>query len=414
MTSARFLALAIAFVLVAPMVLLACPDQATRAPSGEIWTCPMHPAVRQDHGGTCPICKMDLVRVDDKQPADGAIALDQHQRTLAGVRTTPVIRGQLATSIKAPGRVAYDETRLRDLSPRVSGWIADVNVDQVGMVVKAGQVLFTLSAPELVQAQAEHLRAAAGGDEGLVRASAGRLAVLGLAPAQIEQLVARGAPFDPAPILSPISGVVVDKEVVPGARVEAGMRLLRLAQLDRLWIEADVFTVDAAVVRAGQRAVIAAGGATSQGKVARVLPNVEGGARTARVRIDLPNLGAALRPGMVVEVEIVLGSVDALLVPSSAVLYTGPRRVVFVEAPDPSMVGGMRYLPRTVQLGRRGAELVEISSGLKEGEAIVVDGAFLLASESRLRWPGALDDASAATSDAGVAGDGDAGHRGTP
>ena len=151
-------------VVFVPLVLLACREPASHAHAGEVWTCPMHPAVRQDHPGTCPICKMDLVRVDDKQPADGAIALDAHQRALAGVRTTPVVRGQLATSIKAPGRVAYDETRLRDLSPRVSGWIVDVNVDQVGMVVKAGQVLFTLSAPELVQAQAEHLRAAAGGD----------------------------------------------------------------------------------------------------------------------------------------------------------------------------------------------------------------------------------------------------------
>lgn len=391
MTPSRLLLLVLVLAPVAPATLLACDEPRAAAPTGEVWTCPMHPAVRQDHPGTCPICKMDLVKVDDQQPKDGALALDQRQRALAGVRTTPVVRGRLATSIKAPGRVAYDETRLRDLSPRVGGWVVDVNVDQVGMVVRAGQVLFTVSAPELVSAQAEHLRAVAGGDEGLVRASAGRLAVLGLTPAQVTELVARGAPFDPAPILAPISGVVVDKEVVPGARVEAGMRLVRLAQLDRLWVEADVFTADVGEVRAGQTALIAAAGARHEGKVARVLPNVEGGARTARARIDLVNRDASLRPGMIVEVEIVLGSVDALLVPASAVLYTGPRRVVFVETPDASMVGGLRYLPRTVQLGRRGAEQVEIVHGLAERDVVVVDGAFLLASESRLRWPGALD-----------------------
>lgn len=384
--------LALPLLAAAPLALVACKDAHEHEPTGEIWTCPMHPAVRQDRPGSCPICKMDLVRVDDKQPADGAIALDSRQRALAGVRTTTVTRSALATSLKAPGRVGWDETRLRDVSPRVSGWIVDVAVDQVGLVVNAGQLLFTLSSPELTQAQAEHLRALVSKDEGLARASASRLAVLGLTPAQVAELEKRGAPFDPAPIVAPISGVVVDKDAVPGARIEAGMRLVRFARLDRVWVEADVFTADVASIRAGQVARIAAGGALLEGKVARVLPNVEGGARTARVRVDLHNPDLALRPGMIVEVEVVLGSVDALLVPAGAVLYTGPRRVVFVEVDDPSMAGGMRYLPREVRLGRRGAEQVEVQGGLKEGERIVVDGAFLLASESRLRWPGALDD----------------------
>ncbi|MCC7074404.1 MAG: efflux RND transporter periplasmic adaptor subunit [Deltaproteobacteria bacterium] len=405
MTRTRLLFVVLALMAPALLVLAGCRDQPAAHRSGEVWTCPMHPAVRQDHPGSCPICKMDLVKVDDRMPDDGALALDARQRALAGVRTTTVTRGRLATSIKAPGRVVFDETRLRDLSPRVGGWVVDVTVDQVGMVVQAGQVLFTLSAPELVAAQAEHLRAVAGSDEGLARASAGRLGTLGLTPAQVEELVRRGAPFDPAPILAPVSGVVVDKGVVPGARVEAGMRLLRLAQLDRLWVEADVFTADVGEVRVGQSALIAVNGAHHEGKVARVLPNVEGGARTARVRVDLANRGAALRPGMVVEVEIVLGSIDALLVPASAVLYTGPRRVVFVQTPDPSMAGGFRFVPRTVQLGRRGGEQVEIVSGLDAGDAVVVDGAFLLASESRLRWPGALD---APAADAGMLIDGGA------
>ena len=100
------------------------------------------------------------------------------------MRTATVARGQLATSIKAPGRVAYDETRLRDVSPRVGGWIVDVNVDQVGLVVKAGQVLFTISSPELTQAQAEHLRVVASKDESLSRASASRCATRSSCPAQ--------------------------------------------------------------------------------------------------------------------------------------------------------------------------------------------------------------------------------------
>lgn len=405
MKSARALILVgtAALLLAAPLSLVACRDEHEHTPTGEVWTCPMHPAVRQDRPGTCPICKMDLVRVDQEQPKDGALSLDERQRSLAGVRTTVARRAPLATSLKAPGRVAWDETRLRDLSARVGGWIVDVYVDQPGLPVRAGQTLFTLSSPELVQAQAEHLRAVAGKDEGLVRASASRLGVLGLMPAQVEQLVQRGAAFDPVPIVAPVSGVVVDKEVVPGARLEAGMRLVRLAQLDRVWVEADVFTVDVAGVKAGQSARIVAGGGTLEGKVARVLPNVQGGARTARVRIDLPNADASLRPGMVVEVEIVQGSVDGLLVPMSAVLYTGPRRVVFVEQDDPAMPGGFRFVPRTVQLGRRGDELVEVIHGLAEGERVVLDGAFLLASESRLRWPGALDEPATAPVDAGPA-----------
>lgn len=357
------------------------------------YTCPMHPAVKQDRMGSCPLCKMDLVAVTEASLADKAVVVEQRRKAAVGIETAKVARGPLRTTVRAVGRVAFDETRLRDVTLRVPGWIEDVRVDQPGLVVRAGEPLFVLSSPELQAAQAEAIRAKASGHQGLVDAASERLGLWGMTRGQIQALLDGGIASDRVSILAPQSGVVVEKDLVVGARAEPGQRLVRIARLDRVWIEADVFSSDVAGVEPGLPAKvrITATGMIEEARIARVLPAVDPGARTARVRLDVKNADGALLPGMATEVEIERGVASALVVPESAILYTGPRRVVFVET---SGAGGQsRYEPRTVEVGRRGqgeqGPVIEITSGLTEGEEVVVAGGFLIAAEARLKGWGA-------------------------
>jgi membrane fusion protein, copper/silver efflux system len=377
-----------------PAVLSACTKKDDHQHDDGIayYVCPMHPSVKQDRFGQCPICHMDLVPVSKESQEDKAVTVDGHRKSIVGIETAAVRRGSIESTVRAVGRVAFDETRLRDVSLRVAGWIEDVRVDQQGLVVKAGEPLFTLSSPELFAAQAEAVRARAAGDEGLVAAARRRLELWGMTAGQIEALLDGGTATDRVPILAPQSGVVIEKDLVAGARAEPGMRLLRIARLDRVWVEADVFATDVGGLAPGlpARVRIHSTGQLLEGTIARVLPAVDAAARTARVRIDVKNADGVLLPGMATEVEIGRGAgSEALLVPSSAVVYTGPRRVVFVETVTDA--GASRFEPRTIEVGRRGegpegtGEVVEVRAGLVEGEVVVVAGGFLVAAEARLK-----------------------------
>lgn len=395
---------ALALALAASVVVPACsgvgdPEHEAHDDGIAFYTCPMHPAVKQDRMGSCPLCKMDLVPVTKASLADKAVVVDADRQRAVGIETTKVVRGPLRTVVRAVGRVAFDETRLRDVTLRVPGWIEDVRVDQPGLVVRAGEPLFVLSSPELQAAQAEALRAKAAGDQSLVDAARRRLELWGMTKGQIDALLdasgGGGAASDRVQILAPQSGVVVEKDLVAGARAEPGQRLVRIARLDRVWVEADVFATDVAGLAAGLPAKvrIQSTGQVLEATVARVLPAVDVGARTARVRLDVKNLDGVLLPGMATEVELGRPAAEVLVVPESAILYTGPRRVVFLETAPGTPGGASRFEPRTVEVGRRGegehGPVVEIKSGLAEGDSVVVAGGFLIAAEARLKGWGA-------------------------
>ena len=254
-------------------------------------------------------------------------------------------------------------------------------------------MLFRDYSPELYTAQKEYLlavsqRAAAQTDAGrerattLVDAARRRLELLDVTPGQVAKLKRTGKAEEYIPVLSPASGYVVEKNVVEGAAVKRGERLFRVAALDRVWVEAEVYEEDIAHVHVGQEATITLSHQENKrytGKVAYVLPYLDGAARTARVRIELPNRNLELKPEMYADVDLMAPLGERLVVPEPAIIYSGPRRIVFLD------LGNDRLRPVPVKTGATSNDWVEITDGIKPGDRVVVSGNFLLSAESRLK-----------------------------
>ncbi len=347
------------------------------------YTCSMHPSVRQDEAGTCPICSMDLSSVTFDEEESGVIRIDEARRGQVGIRTGKVVVAPMTRSIRAVGRVAYDESRLKDVTLKLGGWITKLHVDETGQAVKKGQLLFTLYSPELFAAQQEYLlaRQSTRGDA-LLRAAERKLQLWGVSKGQIAAIAKRGEPIEDVPFYSPASGYVIEKDVVEGGAVEAGMRLFRIAALDRVWVEADLYEAELPQVKKGQRAKVTLSylpDKTFDGTVAYVYPYLDKGSRTGKVRVELKNEGLELKPDMYATVSFELDLGGRLQVPIDAVVYTGPRRLVFVD------IGEGRLRPQEVKLGARSDETVEVIEGLTEGQVVVTSGNFLVAAESRIR-----------------------------
>lgn len=354
------------------------------------YTCSMHPSVRQLEPGKCPICSMELTAVTRQTQESGAIFVDESRRAALGIQTSPVAKQPLKLEIRAVGRVTYDETRLVDVTLKVQGWVTRLDVNTTGQAVTRGQRLLTLYSPELFAAQQEYLLAlrqseASGAGEhtrALASASAKKLLLIGLTEGQLEELRRRDAPIEALPILSPSSGYVIMKDVVEGAAVEPGQRLYRIAALDRIWIDAAIYEADLPYVGKGLAARVTlpyARGRDLIGKVAAVYPYLDAASRTGKVRIELPNREFALKPDMYADVAIEVDLGSRVAVPVSAVVYTGTRRIVFLD------IGDGQIRPQQVELGARAGHFVEITSGVTEHQRIVTEGNFLIAAESRIR-----------------------------
>ncbi|HEY5935419.1 MAG TPA: efflux RND transporter periplasmic adaptor subunit [Kofleriaceae bacterium] len=356
------------------------------------YTCSMHPSVREKQTGTCPICSMNLSQVTYDEEESGVIMVDEARRDQIGVRTAKVVRAPMTRSIRAIGRIAYDESKLEDVVLKLGGFISKLHVTQTGQPVTKGQLLFTLYSPELFAAQQEYLLAreghtagvdgASGRGDYLVRAAEKKLELWGLSRAQLDALAKRGKPIEDMPFYSPAGGYVIEKDVVEGASVTAGQRLFRIAALDRVWVEAEVYEADLALIEKGQRAVVTLSylpGKTYEGKVAYVYPYLDAASRTGKVRIELPNTKLELKPDMYATVAFQIELGPRLQIPIGAVVYTGPRRLVFLD------IGEGRLRPQEVTLGVRNEDTIEVIRGLREGQKIVTSGNFLIAAESRIR-----------------------------
>jgi Cu(I)/Ag(I) efflux system membrane fusion protein len=371
-------------------------DATASGSTGEIdhYTCSMHPSVKQAGPGKCPICGMDLVPVTKEQQSEGVVMIDEGRRQLIGVRTSAVIEAPLRNSFHAVGHVVYDESAFTDVNLKVKGWITKLLVNETGQRVARGQTLFEMYSPELYNAEQDFLlanRGAAMGsrpdDAGAPRvasfahAARKRLNLLGLSDAQIDAVAAKGEPQESTAIASPAAGFVIEKNVVEGASIDAGMRLFRIAALNKVWVEADVYEADLAHVRVGQPAKITLDYVPGRGydaKVSYVYPYLELGARTGRVRIELANKDLELRPGMYASVELASDMGSRVQVPASAIVYTGPRRLVFVD------LGAGRFRPQVVRVGTEADGMYEVLEGLQAGDRVATSGVFLIAAEARI------------------------------
>lgn len=350
------------------------------------WTCPMHPSVRAVEAGKCPICHMDLTPVTHEELASGTVRIDAQRRQLIGVTTAPVARRDLLPEVVAQGVVRAPETSLADVTPRVAGRITRMLVDAVGQRVTAGQLLAEVESPDLYAAQAEYLAAVAQRPElglaNLARAARARLTLFGMDESAIKALAQSGKATGRLTLRAPHAGVVMRRDVVMGSPVGPEAAAFRIGALDPIWIEASLYELDTAFAEVGLEARVTLPylpGFEARGTIAFVQPLLDPDTRTLTVRIELPNGDGRLRPDMYAEVHLMRRLPGRLVVPIEAVVYTGPRRLVFVD------LGEGRMKPIEVTIGARDGKDVEVLSGLAEGEVVVTSGNFLIGAESRLR-----------------------------
>jgi Cu(I)/Ag(I) efflux system membrane fusion protein len=330
----------------------------------------------------------------------GSVRIDSARRQAIGVKTEPARIRDLSTTIRAAGRVTYDETRRSEVSPKFSGWVRDIRVDYTGKPVRAGEVLFTAYSPELVAAQQEYLTAlgigpagadSAGGhehsgpagapsaDPELAAAARERLLRLDIAPFQIDAIARAGKPMDAVPILAPTAGVVLEKNVVRGSAFTAGQTLYKIAPIHPVWVIASVYPYELPWVRTGMAATILPFPRSGPAREVSTIDPPDSASPTAQVRARGSNANGDLKPDMFVDVLLSASLVKRLAIPQSAVLYVGDKRLVFVD------LGDGRFAPREVTLGAKAGDDIEVVTGLKAGEIVVTSGNFLIASESRLK-----------------------------
>ncbi|MBN2290515.1 MAG: efflux RND transporter periplasmic adaptor subunit [Candidatus Glassbacteria bacterium] len=365
------------------------------------WTCSMHPQIRQPKPGQCPICGMDLIPVASGGSGEGLgpgqIRVSAADRKLAKIQVAPAQRKRLPLELRLAGKVDYDETRRKVIAARVPGRLDRLFVDFTGVRVKQGDPLVYLYSPELYTAQEELLQAlkaqsrferselsTISSTAGLtVEAAREKLRLLGLESRQVAEIEKQGAPSDHLTIVSPISGTVVHKEAAEGMYVSTGTRIYTVADLSHLWVQLEAYESDLPWLRPGQEVQFTTDswpGETFGGRISFIDPTLDPATRTVHVRLEAPNPGRRLKPGMFVRAVVHARyepgpeSMEAapLVIPASAPLITGTRAVVYVEVPGSEGV----YEGREVVLGPRTGDYYVVRQGLEPGEMVVVNGNF--------------------------------------
>lgn len=357
----------------------------------EQWTCSMHPQVRQREPGACPICGMDLIPAtspDEIATEPRYLTVSESAAALMDVQVWPVERRDVERDVRLFGRIAYDETTVRDVILRAEGQIEVLHVPYVNAPVRAGQPLAEVYSPAMQAAAREFLQARRAGDDQLLDAAREQLQTLGLEDAQIGAIAAEGTAPRTFTLRSPASGIVAELVARHGDWVSAGGRVLRVAGTDQLWAQFDAYESDLTHLRVGQLVrfdIEAFPGQTFTGRIAYIDPSFEDDRRTVRVRVNISNPTGRLRPGMFIRGEAgATQSLDSapLVIPASAPLLTGERALVYVRVPGTDVP---TFEPRDVVLGSRARDFYVVHDGLAEGELVVTHGAFKIDSELQIR-----------------------------
>lgn len=383
------------------------------------YICPMHPTVVSDKPGACPICGMDLVVKDMGASSmssmeTGTVRIDPVTVQNIGVQTLLVEKQPLRRTVRAVGRVDYDERRITDVNTKIAGWVEKLYVDYTGQTVTVGQHLLELYSPELVAAQEEYLTAldyekrvsenaapeVVHNAHELLDAAQQRLLYWDITEAQIAELKKTRQVKRTMTVFAPRSGIVTHKNVLEGAYIRSGEHLYRIADLSKVWVYADLYEYELPWIAVGQTAEVGLSylpGEAFRGRVDYIFPFMEKKTHTVRVRMAFDNAGGALKPDMFADVVIHPEVArEAVVVPAQAVIHSGTRRVVVVA------LGAGKFEPRDIHLGVETEDGYEVKHGLGAGERIVTSAQFLIDSESNLK---------AALAGMGGSGEGSGGHQ---
>lgn len=375
----------------------------TKAQAGKsVFTCPMHPFILKDKPGICPICAMELVQkingaeISDKEMLSVRhVALSPTQQVMANLATAAAEVKPISREISCTGIVAYNQERQGKISAWLAGRIDRLLVKSVGSEVHKDRPVAEIFSLDLYNAQVQYLMAYKTikilnssisvtfpiNTHMALGEAAERLRQLGFREEQFNRLQKADKPNIHVPISSPFSGVVTEKLVREGQYVNVGDPLFSIADLSKIWVELEVFEGDLPYIKVGQDVTIHSRsfpGEPFNGKVKLIYPFLDPKSRTAKLRIEIPNPGLKLKPEMYVRATIRTPQSTALVIPASAVLDTGTRQVVWVEA------GPGVFRQRDVKTGIRSGKEIQILSGLKAGEKVAITGGYLIDSEAQL------------------------------
>jgi len=357
-----------------------------------IWTCSMHPQIRQNEPGQCPICGMDLIPLEDDHNDDidpMAISMSATAVQLANIQTAVVGSMDQVKQVRLNGKIQEDERLVFSQSSHVPGRIEKLMVNFTGEYVNKGQVIASVYSPDLVTAQEELFEAQKVKDTQpqLFNAAKEKLRTWKLTNSQIEQILQSGTTTATFDIQADVSGYVIQKKVNPGDYVQRGESIYKIADLSKVWMLFDVYESDIGWIKKGNKveySVASLPGETFTGTISFLDPIIDPITRVAKARVATANPGLKLKPEMfvsgIVQAQLRKTS-DAVVVPKTAVMWTGQRSVVYVKSVSDQ---GLNFKMREVTLGPALGESYVIADGLAKGEEIAVNGTFSIDAAAQL------------------------------
>jgi len=332
----------------------------------------------------------------------GAVTMTEQGIRLSGVQVAAAEQKNIQRTLRTVGLVVPDETRIHRVQTKVGGWVETLLINYIGQVVKKGSPILSIYSPELLSSQEEFIKtrqsalrsATDAGDrtsaQRLSQSAQRRLELFDVPPDFIKELERTGKPQRTVTLLSPADGFVTAKDIFPGQEVKPGMELYTVTDLSVVWVDAEVYEYETRDVKIGQAGILTTSFDPSlrlTGKIAFIYPYLNRESRTLKLRFDFDNKDFRLKPGMYVDVNLMIDYGEGIVIPDSAIMDSGTRQVVFVDK------GEGRFEPREVKAGARSEGKTQVLSGLNVQDRVVVRANFLLDSESRLR---ALIDAAMA------------------
>lgn len=344
-----------------------------------------------------PATSMQMDDMKSEVPGYAMINIDPNRVQLLGITTEKVEMRDLTKTIRTVGIVEADERNIATIQTKFKGWIEKLFVNFTGIFVKKGDPLFSVYSPDLLATQEEFLLALKSierplqgrfakefyqSNQALLDSARQRLELWNIPKEEIARLEQTKTPITDVMMRSPITGIVLKKNAFVGMNVEAGMEIFTIADLSKVWIMADIYEQDIALISLGQKAELkldAFPGTSLKATVSYISYVVEGSTRTAKVRFDVDNSDARLKPSMYATALLTINLGTFLSVPDQSIINTGKRKIVFIST------GKGHYEPREIEVGVKGDSYIQVLAGLKEGEEVVTSAQFFLDSESRLK-----------------------------
>lgn len=368
------------------------PVQTTTQADVSIWTCSMHPQIRQNEPGLCPICEMDLITLESNS-SDNPLVLEMSESAVALANIQTTVIGSTSAGIKKPitlnGRIKQDERRISSQVSHVPGRIEKLYVSFTGEEVEKGQKLAEVYSPKLITAQRELIEASKMAENNaLLEAARNKLRYWKIPEQTIKEIETSGASREMFPVYATESGVVSKRKVSTGDHIESGGILFELINLERLWVLFEVYEKDLANIKLGQQIDFTSNSYPSKkfsSRISFIDPVIDPQTRVAKVRTDISNKGGILKPEMFVTGTLSASKnntkTEKLSVPKSAVMWTGKKSVAYVKLKE-TEIPSFEY--REIELGEAIGDRYMVISGLEQGDEVVSNGSFVIDAAAQL------------------------------